>query len=199
MASSAVHSNARPTPVNVRPSARLYGAVCYVPPCHLFLRLMRPSARTIWPLAAALVVADCASKRAVEAALPAPGASRPVVDGVLRFTLAYNQGAAFSSHFGPYQRWVLIAVTLGILAALVRNVPRAVAAGRAATLGVALVAGGALGNLLDRVASDRGVVDFIDVGVGSARFYVFNLADVGVSTGAALLAYALWRRSNASA
>ena len=62
---------------------------------------------------------------------------------------------------------------------------------RAAAL--ALVAGGAAGNLLDRLRTSRGVVDFIDVGIGAHRFYVFNLADVGVTTGAVLLALALWR------
>ena len=151
-----------------------------------------------WPLAAALVLADCASKRAVEAALPVAGASRPVVGEVVRFTLAYNQGAAFSSHFGPYQRWILIALTLGVLAGLVRAYPRLAATGRAARVGAALAAAGAVGNLLDRLASDRGVVDFIDVGVGATRFYVFNVADVCVSVGGALLAYGIWQASDAA-
>ncbi|HEY0780129.1 MAG TPA: signal peptidase II, partial [Gemmatirosa sp.] len=123
-----------------------------------------------WPLAAALVLTDCASKRAVEAALPVAGASRRVIGEVVRFTLAYNQGAAFSSHFGPYQRWILIALTLAVLAGLGRAYPRLAATGRAARVGAALVAAGAVGNLLDRLVSDRGVVDFIDVGVGATRF-----------------------------
>ena len=66
------------------------------------------------------------------------------------------------------------------------------------TVGLALVAGGAVGNLLDRLISSRGVVDFIDVGVRSSRSYVFNLADAGVSVGAVLLALALWRSDVAS-
>jgi signal peptidase II len=48
------------------------------------------------------------------------------------------------------------------------------------------------GNLLDRLRSERGVVDFIDLGVGSVRFWTFNVADVGVSIGATLLAVVLW-------
>ena len=55
------------------------------------------------------------------------------------------------------------------------------------------MAGGALGNLLDRIRSPRGVVDFIDLGIGDARFYTFNVADVGVTLGAILLAVVLWR------
>ncbi|GJG85574.1 hypothetical protein tb265_07550 [Gemmatimonadetes bacterium T265] len=150
-----------------------------------------------WPLAAALVLADCTSKRAIEDAAPLVGVPRPVLDDVVRFTLAYNQGAAFSTHFGPYQRWVLIALTLAILGGLARLYGRIARAGGPGVVGLALVAGGAAGNLLDRLASDRGVVDFIDVGVGAARFYVFNVADAGVSVGAALLAYALWRGERA--
>ena len=157
----------------------------------------RPPTRVVWPLAAALVLADCASKRAVEAALPMPGASRPVLADVVRFTLAYNQGAAFSSHFGPYQRWILIALTCVVLVLLARWSSSLAATGRGAALGVTLVGAGAVGNLLDRVVSARGVVDFIDIGVGGTRFYVFNLADVCVSIGGALLAYTIWRSAEA--
>jgi signal peptidase II len=56
-----------------------------------------------------------------------------------------------------------------------------------------LILGGAAGNLVSRMASARGVVDFIDVGWGAARFYLFNVADVGVCVGAGLLALVLWR------
>jgi signal peptidase II len=154
---------------------------------------MRSPGRVFWPLAAMLVLADCASKRAVEAHAPGIGVARPMIDGVVRFTLAYNQGAAFSTHFGAHQRWVLIGLTLAILGLVARWYGEAARAGGAGIAGLALVTGGAVGNLMDRLASDRGVVDFIDVGFGGRRFYVFNVADVGVSIGAALLAYALWR------
>jgi signal peptidase II len=61
-----------------------------------------------------------------------------------------------------------------------------------------LTTGGAVGNLLDRVRSPRGVVDFIDLGFGDARFWIFNLADAGISVGAILLGFALWRRLRAA-
>jgi signal peptidase II len=154
---------------------------------------MRSPGHVFWPLAAALVLADCSTKRAVEQMTIVPGVSTPVIDGLLRLTLSYNQGAAFSTHFGPYQRWVLIGFTLAILAMLGRWYGRVAPMGWAAVAGLALVAGGAVGNLLDRIASARGVVDFIDVGIGASRFYIFNVADAGLSVGAALLAFALWR------
>jgi signal peptidase II len=63
---------------------------------------------------------------------------------------------------------------------------------------LALVCGGAIGNLIDRIRSGRGVVDFLDVGVGSARWPTFNMADVAVSTGAFLLAIVLWAEEQPS-
>lgn len=155
--------------------------------------------RVFWPLASLLVLADCSSKRAIEAAMPVVGVPVSIVDGVLSFTLEYNTGAAFSTSLGPYQRWLLVIVTVGILIALARSYRRVTAMGWLATAGLALIAGGAIGNLLDRLISARGVVDFIDVGFQSSRFYVFNIADIGVSVGAALMAYALWRSDRSGA
>lgn len=60
-------------------------------------------------------------------------------------------------------------------------------------LAVGLVVGGALGNLVNRLWSARGVVDWIDVGMSEHRWPAFNVADIGVSVGAALLALVLWR------
>src|SRR3712207_5692983 len=60
-------------------------------------------------------------------------------------------------------------------------------------ISIALVTGGALGNLIDRIRSSRGVVDFFDFGFGDVRWPVFNVADIGVTVGALLLAVSLWR------
>ncbi|MEO8621797.1 MAG: signal peptidase II [bacterium] len=155
---------------------------------------MRSPNRVFWSLASVLVLADCSSKRAIESSLPLTGVPSPVIDGVMRFTLAYNQGGAMSTHLGPYQRWILIGVGIVMLCVLARWYRRLAHTGHLAVVGLALIAGGAVGNLLDRVISSRGVVDFIDIGVGANRFYIFNLADVGLSVGAALLAFALWRK-----
>jgi len=71
-------------------------------------------------------------------------------------------------------------------------------ADRLRVIGVALVAGGALGNLIDRVRSSAGVVDFIDVGVSNVRFWTFNVADMGITIGAILLMLALGRWGGAA-
>jgi signal peptidase II len=61
------------------------------------------------------------------------------------------------------------------------------------TVGIGLLIGGAIGNLIDRVAFGY-VLDFIDVGVGSLRFWTFNIADAGISLGIViLLVDTLWR------
>jgi signal peptidase II len=64
---------------------------------------------------------------------------------------------------------------------------------------IALVCGGALGNLVDRVRWPRGVVDFIDIGWGGSRWPTFNLADVAVFVGAVMLAWVLWEEDQATA
>ena len=154
---------------------------------------MRSPGRIFWPLASVLVLADCSTKRVIEATVPLHADPKPFIADLVRVTLAYNQGAAFSTQFGPYQRWVLIAIAVAMLTALAWWYRPAARAGRVAIAGLALVAGGAAGNLLDRVISNRGVVDFLDLGVGATRFFVFNVADAGISVGAVLLLYALWQ------
>ena len=57
---------------------------------------------------------------------------------------------------------------------------------------MARACGGAVGNLIDRIRSPFGVVDFIDIGFGDSRWPTFNIADMAVSLGAFLLAWVLW-------
>jgi signal peptidase II len=152
-----------------------------------------------WPFLLGLVLADCSTKRlAVEHLTPA---YRPheVVGEMVRLTLAYNPGAAMSLSLGAYSRigFSLIALlALGVLGWLYRATP---VGERWRPVGLALLAGGAFGNLLDRLVSPRGVVDFIDVGVGGARFWTFNLADVGITLGCCILAACLLKEDAAPA
>jgi signal peptidase II len=150
-------------------------------------------ARLFWPLAVTVLLADCASKRIAETALTPAHVPHRLFGEVVRLTLAYNPGAAMSLSLGPYSRlgFSLLAVAaLVVLAGLYRRLPRGA---ELAAAGLALVAGGALGNALDRLRSARGVVDFMDVGVGAARFWTFNVADMAITVGAIFLAIALSR------
>ena len=152
----------------------------------------RDDAPLFWSVVAAAVVSDVASKALAVAALAPAGLERPVLGEFLRWKLVYNPGAAFGLHLGEYSRPIFIALTLVALAILWRVYVGARAGDRARVLAVALVSGGAVGNLVDRLRAAQGVVDFIDVGLGASRWPTFNVADIAVSSGAILLAWVLW-------
>jgi len=155
-------------------------------------------ARWFWPLAIALLVADCATKRVMESRLEL-GVPQPVVGETVRFTLSYNTNAAMGFQVGgDKRRLVLSVMTVTALIVLGVLYHRTRPADRLRVIGVALVAGGALGNLIDRVRSSAGVVDFIDVGVSNVRFWTFNVADMGITIGAILLMLALGRWGGAA-
>jgi signal peptidase II len=155
---------------------------------------MRAKALWFWPLALALLVADCATKRAVEHRLTL-GETTPVVGDVVRLTLSYNRNAAMGVDVGgDSRRTVLSALTFVALLVLGVLYHRTRPSDRLRVIGVALVTGGAFGNLLDRLRSSAGVVDFIDVGVARVRFWTFNVADIGITVGALLLLIAVgWK------
>lgn len=158
--------------------------------------------RLFWASALGLLAADIVTKRIAEnALLPIPPVR--VLGDWLQLRLVYNQGAAFGLHLGEWSRWIFLAIALVAVVLLYRmargSSPRDLL--RQAACG--LVAGGAAGNLVDRIRSSQGVVDFIDVGIGATRWPTFNVADMGVSVGAIALAISLWmedsRRARAEA
>jgi signal peptidase II len=156
-------------------------------------------ALSFWPVAATLVLADCSTKELVVAELAANPGPHPVLGQFLRVTLQYNTGAAMNLSFGSFSRLVLSAAASAAIVALFYLYQRTPRDARLRAVALALIAGGALGNLLDRIRSPLGVVDFIDMGLGDARFWIFNLADVGVTVGALLLALVLWREDREEA
>ena len=151
-------------------------------------------ARLFWPLLGAVVAADWMTKRWAELALAPVGMIHPVIGDLLRFRLAYNRGAATGISLGEWSRplfSIFAVVAVIVIARIYRQAPPGDWKLGAAC---ALLIGGAIGNLLDRLRSPLGVVDFIDVGWGTLRFWVFNIADIGVSTGAIVMALLLWKR-----
>ncbi len=162
-------------------------------------RSERPSAALFFPLAIVVVVLDQITKSIAANALMPRGVPREVFGNGFRWTLVYNPGAAFGLHLGPYSRWIFLALTLGALVILWRLYRQTPAGAWLRTTAISLVTGGALGNLIDRIRSPMGVVDFIDIGVGTMRWPTFNVADMAVSTGAFLLAWVLWGEDRAAA
>jgi signal peptidase II len=152
-----------------------------------------PKARRFWPHFHLVLLTDCATKRAAETHLVPVHVPHEFLGELVRFTLAYNPGAAMSISLGAHSRIGFSLLALAALAILAHVYHRTSPGDRLAAAGLALIASGALGNLIDRLRSPRGVVDFIDVGVGDLRFWTFNIADVGITCGAVMLVLALQR------
>lgn len=157
----------------------------------------RSNAALFWPVLAIVAALDVVTKAIAVRALVPQRVPHEVLGNALRFTLIYNPGAAFGLHLGDESRWIFSVLTVIALVILAR-LYRATAPGDATrVLALALVCAGAIGNLLDRLRSDLGVVDFLDVGIRDARWPTFNIADMAVSTGAVLLALVLWHEDAA--
>jgi signal peptidase II len=146
--------------------------------------------RVFWGAAISALTLDFITKYFAKTLLFPPHVPHQVIGDYVRFTLAYNPGAAFSMSLGTYSRFIFggfAIIALVVLWRLHRQGPR----DWLKSLALGLAWGGAAGNLVDRVLSPLGVVDFIDIGVGSVRFWTFNVADSAVSVGAVLLAWVL--------
>lgn len=115
-----------------------------------------------------------------------------VIGEYVRLTYIFNPGAAFGIHLGPYSRVIFLVLSAVALLALAGMYWATPLVDRMRLASIALICGGAIGNLIDRLRSERGVVDFLDVGIGTIRWPVFNVADIAVTTGAIILALSLW-------
>lgn len=136
-------------------------------------------------LAGAVVALDQLTKAIVQARFE-PG-EHLVVTGFFDLVLVFNRGAAFSflSDAGGWQRGFFIAVAIGA-AALILYLLRRHAGERWFALGLALILGGALGNLWDRIALGH-VVDFLLFHYRGWSWPAFNVADSAITVGAAVL------------
>jgi signal peptidase II len=156
-------------------------------------RSSKADALLFWGVIATVVISDVITKWIAYNTLSHGVAfPREVIGETVRFWLVYNRGAAFGIHVGEYSRWVFLVLTIAALVILGRLYRQTRPGDTMRTLSLALVCGGAIGNLIDRVRWERGVVDFIDVGIGTMRWPTFNIADMAVSTGAFMLAWVLW-------
>jgi signal peptidase II len=136
----------------------------------------------------AIVAFDQITKAAVRATVRL-GDSRPIIDGFLDLTHVQNTGAAFgllnAADF-PYKPLVMIGIAALALVAIAAYASQLGFHERLARFGLALILGGAFGNLIDRALVGH-VVDFVDVYWGSAHFWAFNVADAAITVGAAFV------------
>jgi len=119
---------------------------------------------------------------------------------VLDFTLLHNTGAAFSMLAGAsgWQRWFFIGLALVVSLVLVVWIWRTPRGEKLLPLSLALILGGALGNVIDRVLHGY-VVDFIHAHWGTAYFPAFNIADSAITVGALLLIVDAFREKGSHA
>jgi signal peptidase II len=143
-------------------------------------------ARHCYALAALVIAVDQATKTAVmrhlDYAVPVP------LLPVLNFTLLHNTGAAFSmlAKAPGWQRWLFAGLAAVASVFIIVTIKRIEPAQRWLRAALALVLGGALGNLWDRLRFGY-VVDFVDVYYGQWHFPAFNVADSAITVGAAML------------
>lgn len=149
--------------------------------------MSKQASAAIWLwLAVAVFVVDIATKQLAEMLLVY---AQPVeILPVLNFTLLYNPGAAFSflADQSGWQRWFFTAIKLVVSIMLIVWIMRLPRTLRWLPAALALILGGALGNLFDRVLFGH-VIDFISVHWQNAYFPAFNIADSAISIGAAMM------------
>lgn len=142
---------------------------------------------TLMVVAVVVVLVDQLTKWAIVEWIPLY--DRVPLNSFINLTHQKNAGAAFSflADAGGWQRWFFVALATGVSAVItvwiwrIRNNGQIVLSS-----GLALVLGGAVGNLIDRILLGH-VTDFIQVWFGSWAFPSFNIADAGISVGATLL------------
>jgi signal peptidase II len=144
--------------------------------------------RLLVALALPIAVLDQITKAAVREILPLHE-SWTVIPGLLDFTHVRNTGAAFgllNAVEFPYKPQVMMIVALVALVAIAAFAARLHPHERLARAGLALILGGAVGNLIDRALHGY-VLDFVDVYHRGLHFWAFNVADAAISIGAALV------------
>lgn len=146
-------------------------------------------------IAAAIFALDRWTKWIVETTF-SPFDSKVIIPGFFSIVRSENPGIAFGlfqESTSKYRTVALVVFSLaaiGVLAWMLRKVDQM---DRWTALGLAFIFGGALGNVYDRVHTGA-VTDFLDFYMGNVHWYVFNIADSAICTGAGLLLIAMWAK-----
>lgn len=143
--------------------------------------------RWLW-LAALVFIIDIGSKLLVMNTMEYGWPNRIELLPFFNLLYVHNYGAAFSflSDAGGWQRWLFTAIALGVCGLLVYWMRRSPASHKLANSAYAMIIGGALGNLFDRLYHGF-VVDFLDFYVGNHHWPAFNIADTAICIGAGLI------------
>jgi len=158
---------------------------------------MRKKLTTAGSLLVAILLADVVTKRW---ALESLSHGYTIDSFGVPLTLAFNRGIAFGIGIPDMGRWIVVGASIFVMIVLAGMLRDARDTDHARILAIGLVWSGALGNLIDRVRWDAGVVDFIGpINLGFMHWPIFNVADMAITTGAILLGLSLWREDTAAA
>ena len=152
------------------------------------------SGRALALLVAIVFVLDQGSKYAVDRFTPS-GSFRVLVPGFLNLVHTSNPGVAFGLLADSRTSWLpmmLIVFSVAVIALLAWLLFTGRAGGWLGQCGLALILGGAVGNVLDRLLRSS-VTDFIDFHVGNYHWYTFNVADSAIVIGAAFVGLEIFR------
>lgn len=149
--------------------------------------------KLIWPFLAVLVF-DQLTKLIVRMSLFV-GQSVQVIGNVARLTYVENRGMAFGIQIGDGLVFTILSILASVGIAVYLYLQRDEHPG--ITVSLSVILGGAVGNLIDRILFGR-VVDFVDVGIGTVRWPVFNVADSAVVIGMVLLIVTTYRMERSS-
>ena len=141
-------------------------------------------------LATIIILLDRMSKAALPELLSG-GAPREIIGNTLQLVRSENRGGLFGLFQGSAPILALLSFAV-VAALLVAHEREGVRRPTALTAATGLLIGGALGNLFDRITLGY-VLDFIDLGVGSVRFWTFNVADIGISLGILIMILGAFR------
>ncbi len=145
------------------------------------------SARWFW-LSLGIVAADRATKSALEAYTP-ENYQRVLVPGLINLVHSHNPGIAFGLFANLGSKWLtaaLVACSAAVIALLCWLLATERGGGRRSKAGLALILGGAVGNLIDRLLYGS-VADFFEIRLGSFHWPAFNVADSAITIGAAFV------------
>jgi signal peptidase II len=125
--------------------------------------------------------------------------SIPVLGDLVRLTYIRNPNVIFGIDIGSLGRNIHMLLSAVVIVVVIAGFGRLSAGRRLTETALALVLGGAIGNLCDRIFRSGEVVDFIDVGIGGTRWPVFNVADAAITVGVILWVFVIyldgWKRS----
>src|SRR5215472_2863126 len=147
-----------------------------------------------YALAAAVFALDWTTKRAIEARMSVFD-THTVIPGFFDIVHARNRGAAFSmfaESTSPWRPFFLIGLSVAALILVAGILRKASRLDRPTAYGLALILGGALGNVFDRIVSGA-VTDFLDFYIGALHWPAFNVADSAIVIGSGLLLVSLLR------